>query len=92
MFGDNRWIDSRTSAQEARLHAWLQEIRTARLVVIECGAGAAIPTVRLFSELHAKAKTSVLIRINIRECNVRSGVAIEAGALEALTAIDALLA
>jgi|GEM_PF-191567 len=72
MFGDSGWDDTRSAAQEARLDTWLQVLRTrgARPVVVECGAGTAIPTVRAFSERVARALGGTLMRINPRESAV----------------------
>ena len=61
----------------------------AKLVVIECGAGQAIPTVRLTCEEIAERYGGTLIRINTREPEVPAGhVSIPLGALAALEAID----
>ena len=65
MFGDGTWRSERSDAQEARLEAWYA--RTARRVVIELGAGTAIPTVRHFSEVAARGPRATLIRVNPRE-------------------------
>ncbi|MGW3963454.1 SIR2 family NAD-dependent protein deacylase [Amycolatopsis sp. NPDC005003] len=83
MFGDFSWIPDRSQAQLDELTAWR---RTARdLVVVELGAGQAVPTVRRYAEL-ASAATGALIRINPREPEIRHGrgVSIAAGALETL--------
>ena len=58
-------------------------------MVIELGAGTQVPTVRWFGE----GQGVPLIRINPTEPEVGSalGVGIRAGALEALTALDAYL-
>jgi NAD-dependent SIR2 family protein deacetylase len=86
MFGDGGWDSSRTEAQEQRLAAWLSGVE-GKLVVIECGAGSAVPTVRRFSERLARHGT--LVRINVREPEVPSGhVGLSMGALAALTALD----
>src|SRR5262249_8969222 len=47
MFYDGQWVSQRSDAQEERLEDWLVCRKGARLVVVECGAGEAIPTVRL---------------------------------------------
>ena len=61
------------------------------MVVVECGAGTAIPTVRHFSESLAR-RGSTLIRINVREPEVPDGqIGIAMGALEALRAIAAAI-
>jgi len=91
MFGDSNWLDHRSHAQEERLGVWLREHRAKRLVIIECGAGTAIPSVRRFSEFHGQRPSATLVRINMRECEAPSDVGIAAGALEAITAIDAIL-
>lgn len=48
MFGDGKWLEQRSREQEARLKQWLSAVN--RLVIIEIGAGTAIPSVRHFSE------------------------------------------
>lgn len=91
MFGDVAWEPDRTAAQLAAHRAWVRE-RRAGLVVVEIGAGTAIPTVRREAET-ASAATGALIRINVREPRVRHGrgVGIAAPAAEALTALHALV-
>jgi NAD-dependent SIR2 family protein deacetylase len=93
MFGDWHWDGTRTSAQEAALQRWVEllpaDIR-GRVVVIECGAGTAIPTVRHFSEQTARHFGGLLVRINVRESDVPSGhVGLPMGAKAALTEIAA---
>ena len=75
MFGDWTWISHRTQAQQERFGKWLRELgqRSAKLAVIELGAGNAIPTVRRASEEIAQRIGSKLIRINPREPEVPSG-------------------
>jgi NAD-dependent SIR2 family protein deacetylase len=94
MFGDMAWDSVVTEAQEQRMSAWLSEVERAgaRLVVIELGAGTAVPTVRMASEraVHRREKAT-LIRINVREPLVPAGhIGIAQGALAALSAIDAI--
>jgi NAD-dependent SIR2 family protein deacetylase len=91
MFGDSDWVGHRTAAQQARLQAWLDEIARggARLAIVECGAGLAVPTVRRLGEALARRPGATLIRINLREPEGPSGAAaIRAGARDALEAID----
>jgi NAD-dependent SIR2 family protein deacetylase len=91
MFGDWDWDERRTGEQQQRLNRWFQEIRSANLVIVECGSGQAISTVRHFCE-DAAGPDGTLIRINPREAEVPSGqIGIAAGALETLQAIDAIL-
>jgi NAD-dependent SIR2 family protein deacetylase len=94
MFGDHGWLPARTEAT-ARTHLhWLRGLRAdgARLVVLEIGAGTAVPTVRRHAEL-AAAGSGALIRINTREPAVRHGrgVSIAAPAAATLTTLAALL-
>lgn len=83
MFNDWQWQSERMDQQQARLNNWRQLID--RLVVIELGAGTAIPSVR---NLGMRQK-SPLIRINPREFNVPcdAGMAIPLGALAGLQEI-----
>ena len=91
MFGDWGWNEQRAQAQETRLHALLQKAR--QPLVIELGAGTAIPSVRHFGQLVIQKYNGRMIRINPREPQVASprDVGLAMGSLAALTAIDALL-
>jgi NAD-dependent SIR2 family protein deacetylase len=92
MFGDWDWDSSRTRRQRRRLEAWLGRLGSARLAVVELGAGRAIPTVRLFCESTASSFGTTLIRINVRESEVRPPhLGIPMGALAALRAIEGRL-
>ena len=76
MFGDGSWIPDATAAQHKRFNQWLKKLRekSARLMVIELGAGTAIPTVRLASESVSEELRANFIRINPREFDVASGL------------------
>lgn len=84
MFGDHAWVEKYTEIQLARLAAWSPAVK--QLVVVELGAGKALPTVRRFSERHGPR----VIRINPREESIapRFGVGIAGSAMEVLTALD----
>jgi len=91
MFGDWDWRGHLYQEQHARLQQWLNAVK--RLVIIEIGAGTAIPSVRHFGEF----QDGFLIRINLRESDLptgRRGIGLELGGLEALrqihVALDAL--
>jgi NAD-dependent SIR2 family protein deacetylase len=91
MFGDFGWDSARTEKQEDRFERWLADIASdkAKLVIVECGAGTAIPTVRMVGERLTWRIDSTLVRINVREPEVPNGqLGIAAGALAALRAID----
>lgn len=91
MFGDMRWNPRRAQGQRAALEAWLERVE--RPVVVECGAGTHVPSVRHFSQWLALDRGVRVIRINPREPESNApGVSIAMGALDALTAIEASLA
>lgn len=96
MFGDWHWDGTRSNAQEAALQRWIDGLPAdvrGRLVVIECGAGTAIPTVRHFSEQVAEGFGGLLVRINVREPDVpRRHVGLPMGAREALKEISSRIA
>jgi NAD-dependent SIR2 family protein deacetylase len=91
MFGDWGWIEQRSAAQERRLHALLRKAQ--RPLVIELGAGTAIPSVRHFGHSVVQQFGGRMVRINPREPQVASphDVGLASGAFAALAAIDALL-
>ncbi len=91
LFGDGGWVAERTERQEQAFATWLARVRERELVVIEMGAGTAVPTVRWQGEEALRHAGASLVRINPREENGPSGtISIRAGALETLQAIDAL--
>jgi len=92
MFGDPAWHASRSSQQESRLRRWPAGVT--RLVVVEIGAGSAIPSVRRFGHECLISLGARLIRINPREPGVptTSDVSLTAPALRALEAIDGRMA
>ena len=91
MFNDSEWLEERAWQQAARLERWLGGVR--RPVVVELGAGTAIPSVRRFSERIVQRFGGRLVRINPRESAVptRLDVGLAAGALQALEEIDRLM-
>jgi NAD-dependent SIR2 family protein deacetylase len=89
MFGDYNWDEARTAEQSSRLEEWLGSINGLKLVIVECGAGTAVPTVRRFSERLVRAVGGLLVRLNVREPEVPDGyVGLPLGALAGLRAID----
>lgn len=89
MFGDWKWNQRRVEVQKARLDEWLATVR--RLVIIEVGAGTAIPSVRHFSEF----QEGFLIRINPTDALLpegKRGISLPMGGLQGLSRIQAALA
>ncbi len=85
MFGDRSWISHASERQESAFENWLGTLGDKRLVIIECGAGTAIPSIRWISSNVAEKTNSHLIRINPREAQAPSGhFSIPTGALEGL--------
>lgn len=93
MFGDWSWLPERTHAQERRFRQILDEYADRRMVVIEMGAGSAVPTIRATSErIGWRYPHAVVIRINPREPEIQPPhLSLPCGALEGLRRIDALL-
>ena len=83
MFNDGHWISTQSDQQYHRLQQWLRKHRSP--LVIEIGAGTAVPSVRMFSEQFAPA----LIRINPREFSLprMGGIALKENALSAISLI-----
>jgi NAD-dependent SIR2 family protein deacetylase len=91
MFGDFRWVDARTARQRSRLDAFLESAPDP-LVIVELGAGSAVPTIRLLSRHLGLRPGARVLRINPREPAIDPPhLSLPLGALEALTAIDRLL-
>lgn len=93
MFGDWHWLAERTRLQERNFDRFLGEHGDRRMVVIEMGAGSAIPTIRATSErIGWNLEQATVIRINPREPEIQAPhLSIPLGALEGLQRIDALL-
>ncbi len=89
MFGDWSWLADRTRGQEMRFDRFCAQHEAEQLVVIEMGAGTAVPTIRYTSEqLGRDAKTTV-IRINPREPHIGGRhVSLPCGALQGLEGIE----
>ena len=92
MFGDWNWVSGRSDAQRRSEANWLpsQANASARIVVVEIGAGTTIPSVRHFSQRICHEYDAALIRINLREPQVPSSgdIGFATGSLEALQGID----
>lgn len=91
MFDDWRWNDTRSAQQRMLLDMWLDSAPAP--LVIEIGAGRAVPTVRNFTR-RMQQRGCPLIRINLHEANIHNPGDIELalGAREALQALEARLA
>jgi NAD-dependent SIR2 family protein deacetylase len=93
MFGDFSWMSVRTDRQESQFGMFLEENRGHEMVVVEMGAGTAIPTIRALSERLGRRRGVTVVRINPREPWIDAPhLSISDGALAGLTAIGAMLA
>lgn len=92
MFGDWGWLDQRTHTQHHAMQRWLTQAR--QPVVIELGAGTAIPSVRGFGRRILSTPAARLIRINPRESQVggSQAVGLPLGAVAGLRGIQEALA
>ena len=83
MFGDFGWLEKHSKIQWERLALWRQAAK--QPVVIEIGAGSAVPSVRNFSEMQSRP----LIRINPTEAEVPHArdVSLRMGGAQALRGI-----
>jgi len=102
MFNDYGFIDTRYHKQSANYAKWLQSVgqSKAKVVIIEIGAGTAIPTVRQVAEKQALLLGATLIRINPEAPQIPPEVASRTGkenfsftqdSLALLEALDALI-
>eukprot|EP00111_Clytia_hemisphaerica_P016834 TCONS_00049926-protein len=95
MFNDHFWVDERTEQQFKQFSEWQYRIMPSEsLVVIEIGAGLAVPTIRYQSERSSSMnQNSYLVRINPRDTEIprSKDISIPLGGLEALTLIDECL-
>ncbi|TAK74376.1 MAG: NAD-dependent deacetylase [Aquabacterium sp.] len=91
MFGDDGWLERRSAAQWAQLQRQLSQAR--RPLVIELGAGTAIPSVRHFSHAAVHQLGGRLVRINPDEPAVPTtrDVGLAMGASQALAGIARVL-
>ncbi len=89
MFGDYSWISDRTRTQEEHFQQFISTYRGAPLVIIEMGAGTAIPTIRHTSEQLGRNGQATVIRINPREYSISPPhISLPTGALEGLQGIE----
>lgn len=93
MFGDWSWLPDHTHIQKHAFDRFLTAHADRRMVVIEMGAGSAIPTIRATSErIGWNFEHATVIRINPREPEIKPPhISLPCGALEGLQRIDELL-
>jgi len=92
MFGDGKWNAKRTNEQEGKYHSWISSVKNSgkKMVIIEIGAGTAIPTIRNEGNHLTRMSDNInLIRINPKdyEADEKVGVGISLGGLDGIKAI-----
>lgn len=91
MFGDYAWLSERSAHQQQAFECFLSAAEKP-LLVIELGAGTALPTIRRLSERLVRHDEGRLVRINPRESEVPAGqISLACGALEGLQGMEAVL-
>lgn len=92
MFGDYAWLHQRSATQEECFDQFLRQHQEKPLVVIEIGAGTAIPTIRNLSERLGQRRETSVLRINPREPQIRGDhFSFAGGAVETLTELEMVL-
>ncbi|MBJ6727827.1 SIR2 family NAD-dependent protein deacylase [Geomesophilobacter sediminis] len=92
MFGDYSWISDRTERQQDAFREFIAEREGRRIVVVELGAGLAVPTIRAMSERLGALPQARVVRINPREPQIHAPhLGLSCGALEGLEGIERLL-
>jgi len=74
LFSDSYWVSMRSDEQEGNWSKWLSNNIGKKIVVIEIGAGLAIPSIRIISEQVVRKgdPDAKLIRINLRDFHADS--------------------
>ena len=103
MFGDGGFRHDRIAEQEERYHRWLhsfQADKRAKLVVVEVGAGTAVPTIRFACEglVRRHAGPATLVRLNLDQSLVPASKGDKTyigiggmGALESISKLESLV-
>lgn len=93
MFGDYGWIEAREITQSQQLQAWLKTV--SKPVIIEIGAGMAIPSVRFFSQQICQKFDAFLVRINLDKqtatLHSEKGVTFHSSSISVLKELDILM-
>jgi NAD-dependent SIR2 family protein deacetylase len=91
MFSDFDWDSSRESKQNENFQSWVDSNKSKPLMILEMGAGLAVPTVRSTCEalFDQWENETTFVRINPRDvCAIKGIVTLKMGALEALQLLD----
>ncbi len=87
MFNDWGWKEERTLKQSNKMNLWINSLKSnnKKVLIIEVGAGTAIPSIRLKTQELAIILNAKYYRVNPRETNVdASGIPIKLNALDGI--------
>ena len=87
LFGDPVWDPSRSDAQQAAVVELLEAVVGDDVVVVEVGAGTALPTIRHIGASLQRSHGATLVRVNPDEPQGDGAVPLRGGAAEVLTAL-----
>jgi NAD-dependent SIR2 family protein deacetylase len=89
MFDDGAWVSKYRDSQRGRYLHWLAGLKGRRVVVVELGAGTAVPTIRRLGEDLVARGLASLVRINPQASEAdEPATPIRMRALEALLRIE----
>lgn len=90
MFGDYSWSQKEAQKQQKAFNSW-EFNGSSKIAIVECGAGLAIPSIRMIGEsLKYKYDTS-LIRVNTEQYKCRNGVSIPVSCEKAFRIISDIM-
>ncbi len=85
MFNDWNWLEYREKKQREKFANFLRQVGSDSLVILEFGAGIAMPTIRNLSEIIASDFNATLIRVNPQDYSVPDGaISLKMGAKDAI--------
>ncbi len=91
-FADYAWSPSRCNQQRELFNRFWRRIEGKRTLVIEIGAGRAVPNIRVFSGTLGQRENVMLVRINPTDPQtMKPHIGLKMGGLEALVEMDGLL-
>lgn len=89
MFGDFGWISDRSDRQESNFYNWLNNSLYNNTIILEIGAGNAVPTIRHLTYRLATQTNGTIVRINPNEYAIEEPhISLPMRALEALELIN----
>jgi len=90
MFGDYNWNQKEALRQQEAFNAWEFGVH-GKIAILECGAGVAIPSIRMIGESLKNKYSANFIRINTDDYGCLSGIPIPINGEKAFKAISSLM-